>query len=238
MTTYTQEDGTVVSDGFGTYGVTSWVYLMSDGRDRYFKIGFSADPQRRVRELNTGAPLGIEVLWQEPGSVHDEAWLHDYFHARRARGEWFLFDDQDPIRAVEDAWAVLKDVGQGCRKSETRAPQRAVVPGQDRVLPFLQASPWRSSYGLAKRSGVHEHHVMALLDNLPPDLLRQRVEAELRFSSGCGPYTLAEHACVRVSAVISTLKTLYAEGVAYEDEDGRWHHASPYRMRRRWKRAA
>lgn len=57
----------------------------------FVKIGFTNDLARRVSELQVGSPHELEVLLAIPGSLEDEAWVHEKFRAWRVRGEWFAF---------------------------------------------------------------------------------------------------------------------------------------------------
>lgn len=59
-----------------------WVYI--GARNGFIKIGYSADPIRRAREL------GITLLTTMPGSVEDERRLHRRFAADRIDREWFM----------------------------------------------------------------------------------------------------------------------------------------------------
>lgn len=63
----------------------------ADGAIAAVKIGFSNDPVRRMAELATASPQGIELLAWLPGTRADERALHERFDDERASGEWFEF---------------------------------------------------------------------------------------------------------------------------------------------------
>jgi hypothetical protein len=72
----------------------TWVYLIQDTFTGYYKIGFTGDPLRRLKELRTQKtllPVPSDFLlveaWQADKSNEKE--LHTYFAANNIRGEWF-----------------------------------------------------------------------------------------------------------------------------------------------------
>lgn len=80
------------------------VYLISEKptdkneeRIRCFKIGFSKDPMKRVKQLQTGHPhkIGLEGWFNfktEKEAREFEKALHEHFKEKRMGGEWFRFD--------------------------------------------------------------------------------------------------------------------------------------------------
>lgn len=66
------------------------VYFATSGR--FFKIGWSLDPVRRVAGLRTGAPEGVELVAVAEGDRRDEGALHDLWAPWRVSGEWFVRD--------------------------------------------------------------------------------------------------------------------------------------------------
>jgi hypothetical protein len=53
------------------------------------KIGWAADPMRRMDDLQTGSPVRLKLLGFYPGGLAMERALHARFSAARAHGEWF-----------------------------------------------------------------------------------------------------------------------------------------------------
>ena len=80
----------------------SHTYLLAaDGTD-LVKIGIAKDPMRRLRELQTGQPMDLHLLWSVAGNYEND--LHVHFAAYRVRGEWFdLTSLGDPIDVVKQA---------------------------------------------------------------------------------------------------------------------------------------
>jgi hypothetical protein len=53
------------------------------------KIGFSVNPERRMKDLQIGASASILLVGTVEGTMTDEARFHERFHEHRIRGEWF-----------------------------------------------------------------------------------------------------------------------------------------------------
>jgi hypothetical protein len=64
-----------------------FIYFLWSGN--HIKIGYSADPLRRLAELSTSLPLGVRSLVCVPGTVRDERRLHHALKLHRRKGEWF-----------------------------------------------------------------------------------------------------------------------------------------------------
>lgn len=65
------------------------VYFFQGAETGLIKIGYSTDPERRLRDLTTMSPDQITVLATFRGAVSDERKLHKRFKKHRAHGEWF-----------------------------------------------------------------------------------------------------------------------------------------------------
>jgi hypothetical protein len=67
---------------------TGYCYAVTNGKER-IKIGWSASPERRVSELQTGSPDRLILFGFTPGTRQDEARLHASLWRYRTKGEWF-----------------------------------------------------------------------------------------------------------------------------------------------------
>lgn len=65
------------------------VYLAQCRATKLVKIGKSQDPERRVLELSTGSPGGVDLIDSFAGSFREEKKLHEQWAAYRRHGEWF-----------------------------------------------------------------------------------------------------------------------------------------------------
>ena len=68
-----------------------YLYCISDGV--LCKFGYSVDPQRRLRSLQTGSSSQLElvhsiVVLEDQGRLLEQQFHREYAH-RRVRGEWF-----------------------------------------------------------------------------------------------------------------------------------------------------
>lgn len=68
------------------------VYLIGAIESKTVKIGFSGDPGKRMKALQTGCPVTLSMLLTFPGGRSKEAELHEQFAALRLEGEWFSLE--------------------------------------------------------------------------------------------------------------------------------------------------
>jgi hypothetical protein len=64
-----------------------YVYAISSGD--FVKIGWAADPVRRLSELNVGSPHIHELIGFARGTKDHERQMHEICSEQRVRGEWF-----------------------------------------------------------------------------------------------------------------------------------------------------
>lgn len=98
--------------------MTGYVYAIADDRG-FVKIGWSKTPERRLAEMNVGAPIKHTLIGYIPGTKADEAEAHAKLNAWRQRGEWFRHEG-----SVRDFTSALPPVNRG--QSSTR-PVRHVM---------------------------------------------------------------------------------------------------------------
>lgn len=75
------------------------VYLIGSPDSPLVKIGWSDNPERRLRDLQAGSPVPLQLLAVFDGGHVIEAELHCRFADRRMHGEWFDLGP-DPVEAV------------------------------------------------------------------------------------------------------------------------------------------
>jgi len=111
---HTTIEATDIPDDFSTVGCSrdhgvlpvggdSVVYVVGPTEGATVKIGTTRDIEKRVSGIQNGNPALMVVHWTCPGSVELESYLHRAFQARRRRGEWFDFGEDDPVVQVASA---------------------------------------------------------------------------------------------------------------------------------------
>ncbi|MFI5867712.1 GIY-YIG nuclease family protein [Streptomyces sp. NPDC051546] len=106
----------------------SSVYVIGSAGSTRVKIGTSVNPEKRLKELQTGNPDRLEVLWCTPGGRELEALLHRAFADRRVEGEWFDFGGMQPIGAIPAAVHQQSETTSRAVRSNARTgPKKASV---------------------------------------------------------------------------------------------------------------
>lgn len=62
--------------------------------NRHIKIGYSNDPEYRVKSLQTGCPTKLHIQAIMDGNSQTELGLHELFAHLRVRGEWFRYTEE------------------------------------------------------------------------------------------------------------------------------------------------
>ncbi len=65
------------------------IYFIRMGSNGPIKIGFSVEPKRRLRQLQTASPTRLLLLAVVPGELTDELAIHRRLRRYRGEGEWF-----------------------------------------------------------------------------------------------------------------------------------------------------
>ncbi|MEU1497311.1 GIY-YIG nuclease family protein [Streptomyces sp. NPDC005732] len=79
----------------------SVVYVIGRQQSSIAKIGVTGgDLRKRLKGIQTGSPVKLEVLWWFFASAEDEQRLHDEFDYCRLEGEWFDFKGEEPDQVV------------------------------------------------------------------------------------------------------------------------------------------
>lgn len=70
------------------------VYLIVNKVENFCKIGFSNNPDARLKQLQTGNPYPLELISTIEGSIIDEKNLHNKFAHLSIQGEWFEYNEE------------------------------------------------------------------------------------------------------------------------------------------------
>jgi len=80
-----------------------FVYFIREEKSGLIKIGYSDNPQKRLKSLQTGQTKDLEIIMSVKGGVKLEAVLHKAFDCWRVRGEWFLLNRKQIEQAAKIA---------------------------------------------------------------------------------------------------------------------------------------
>lgn len=78
-----------------------FVYLIHAVGTNRVKIGFSANPEKRLKELQTGSPFELKLLAKWPGTLDTELSGHRTFADYHCIGEWFELEVEGIVPMVE-----------------------------------------------------------------------------------------------------------------------------------------
>jgi hypothetical protein len=82
----------------------SVVYVIGQQQSSIAKVGVTGgDLRKRLKGIQTGSPVKLEVLWWFFASPEDEQRLHEEFADLRLEGEWFDFQGEEPDILVKCA---------------------------------------------------------------------------------------------------------------------------------------
>lgn len=70
------------------------LYLISTTARDYVKLGYSINPQRRLKQLQTASAEELILIATCRGSRADENQYHHYLSPQCQRGEWFYWCDK------------------------------------------------------------------------------------------------------------------------------------------------
>jgi hypothetical protein len=76
-------------DGRKWTGDEGYIYCFASPEIGCCKIGFSKNPDSRMKHVQTSFPFKLSLLWVIPGSIQDERHLHEALDDLRLEGEWF-----------------------------------------------------------------------------------------------------------------------------------------------------
>lgn len=71
-----------------------WVYFIVAVTTGLVKIGYSKNPDTRLKALSQQAPVQYDLVATIPGTMKDEKEFHRKFSAKREHGEWFNYDEE------------------------------------------------------------------------------------------------------------------------------------------------
>lgn len=73
---------------------SGYVYFIEAVGLSRVKIGFSEDPESRLKQLSTGSPVTLKIFAKMPGNQPMEKEIHARFLHLKVENEWFHFTDE------------------------------------------------------------------------------------------------------------------------------------------------
>lgn len=68
-----------------------FVYVIGSHKYKFFKVGFSQDPFKRLKSIQTGCPFQVWVVLIINATMDYEKQLHRKFRRENTVGEWFRY---------------------------------------------------------------------------------------------------------------------------------------------------
>jgi len=88
-----------------------YIYVLKNPLNETVKIGVAQDVEKRIQQLQTGAGVELELVYQSlicSNAFSIERDVHAHFEDRRTFGEWFKVNPSDVVRFLEQQTFVLK----------------------------------------------------------------------------------------------------------------------------------
>lgn len=122
-----------------TEAETIYVYAIGAAGHQAVKIGYAAQPRKRLADLQIGCPLALVLRWAFPAesATHVERALHKRFVRQRIRGEWF---DLGPDGALIAQQAFAQITGQ----PDLEPPFESVMAEPARLF-LADIRPWATA---------------------------------------------------------------------------------------------
>lgn len=81
---------------FNNYYYDGWIYFIAEDNNQRIKIGYSKDPEKRLKQLKTGNSNGLRIVKTIPGNKIEENKYHKYFERYKIPNskEWFIFSEE------------------------------------------------------------------------------------------------------------------------------------------------
>jgi hypothetical protein len=117
-----------------------YVYVFRHGHDDQFKIGRTANVDKRLRQLQTGSPKPLTVfdVIETADTKEGEEFLHRRLAHKRLIGENFALTPDEVREAAGHARSFLEELPQR-REEQNRLQQLSSVESSEEMLPATEA---------------------------------------------------------------------------------------------------
>ena len=91
-----------------------YLYVICEANTAPVKIGFSADPDKRLKQLQTGHPVQLTLFHKEEVAAVQvrglEKAIHNQLRHKRQQGEWFALSPEDAVFEIKHALIRYGDI--------------------------------------------------------------------------------------------------------------------------------
>lgn len=113
-----------------------YMYVFRHGDNDQFKIGLTANVEKRLKQLQTGSPKSLMVfdVIESVNAKDGEAFLHRHLAHKRLIGENFALTPEEMREAMRNARKFLEELPQR-REVQERLDELGSVESSDEMLP-------------------------------------------------------------------------------------------------------
>ncbi len=83
----------------------TYLYVIAESYEGPVKIGYSAQPEKRLKQLQTGASTKLNLCYQQSVKNNEakriERMIHKTLGYKRSHGEWFNLSVEEAIIEVQ-----------------------------------------------------------------------------------------------------------------------------------------
>ena len=123
------------------------IYFLRSMPDGPVKIGWSLNPDRRIKDFQTAHPFPLQIIRTIAAPMAGEKALHRHFKPLRLSGEWFTFSADMLSVSLEDIQPVRV-------KGARRFTRRGEPSSNGNLMIRLEVEDYVALKQLAKKNGV------------------------------------------------------------------------------------
>lgn len=88
------------------------IYLIKSLNEGLYKIGVSKNPNKRLKEVQTGNPSPVEIvqLYETDNAYKIESTLHNRYSHYNTHGEWFELSIKEEVNFIDVCLQIEKNI--------------------------------------------------------------------------------------------------------------------------------
>lgn len=89
-----------------------FIYLIKCEDSDNYKIGFSSNPEKRLKELQVGHPFKLNIISTYDSIYYNEIEnsLHNKYGYTKKTGEWFTLSLEDEMNFIDECEKIHKNI--------------------------------------------------------------------------------------------------------------------------------